>query len=169
MGWRGRGVVPDGRDCRPYHVMRGGRGQSAKAASTGQWHLFQTWAAMSPDDPLQVQIQHVYQAYLKNPGEPLYSVLLGKLYEQAKDSASALTWFESARKLGHPLDAGMELRLINLRLKSLANDIDIQRQALASEASATAKEQLQTHLTTMLDELNTQLGLKKELERRSKG
>jgi hypothetical protein len=122
---------------------------------------------MSVDDSLQEQIQHVYQAYLKNPSEPLYSVLLGKLYEQAKDHASALTWFESARQLGHPLDGEMELRLINLRLKTLANDIDIQRQALAA-SNAAQKEQLQAQLTTMLDELNTQLGLKKELERRSK-
>ena len=123
---------------------------------------------MSPDDPLQQQVQHVYQAYLKNPSEPLYSVLLGKLYDQAKDHASAMTWFESARQLGHPLDGEMELRLINLRLKSLANDIDLQRQALAAGSNATNKEQLQAQLTTMLDELNTQLGLKKELERRSK-
>jgi hypothetical protein len=123
---------------------------------------------MSPDDPLQEQIQHVYQAYLKNPSEPLYSLLLGKLYEQAKDPTSAMTWFESARQLGHPLDSAMELRLVNLRLKSLANDIDLHRQALTAENNATKKEQLQTQLTAMLDELNTQLGQKKELERRSK-
>jgi len=119
-------------------------------------------------DDIEEQIQRAYQAYQKDPGNPAHSLTIGQLYEKRKEYVNALPWFESAFDSGGRVDAALELHIVTLRTRALADEIEGFRQYLAREDDPEIQETIKAKIDSMLDALNALLKQKKDAERRSR-
>jgi hypothetical protein len=121
-------------------------------------------AAMSDDggDSIEEQIQAHYQKFQREPGNPRHAFAIGNLYEKRNEYANAVPWLQHAFDVGGQVDGTLETRILDLRLRSLKQQISEFRAELEAEDDPESQAEFRAKIDGLLEELQDALLLQKK-------
>jgi len=121
--------------------------------------------AMSDDgggDSIEEQIQAHYQKFQREPGNPRHAFAIGNLYEKRNEYANAVPWFQHAFDVGGQVDGTLETRILDLRIRSLKQQISELRAELQAEDDPESQAEFRAKIDGLLEELQEVLLLQKK-------
>jgi hypothetical protein len=117
---------------------------------------------MNDDDSIEQQMQTHYQKFQREPGNPKHSLAIATLYEQRKEYANAIPWFQSAFEMGGCVDGTLEIRILDLRIYALEEELAGLQRELDSEDDSESRAKFQAAIDRLLEELHSLLVIRKE-------
>jgi len=117
---------------------------------------------MSDDYSIEEQIQAAYQKWEQERSNPKHSLIIAELYEQRKEYANAIPWFQHAFDVGGRVDTSLERHILDLSIQAGKDEIASMQAAVDAEKTPECLVDHQKAIDKKLDELNRLLKVRKQ-------
>ncbi len=117
---------------------------------------------MDSDDNIEEQIQAHYQKWERERSNPKHALAIATLYEQRKEYANAVPWFQHAFDVGGRVDVSLERRILDLCIQAGKDEIASIQAAADAEKTPECQVDYQKAIDKKLDELNHLLKVRKQ-------